>query len=200
MGPEYPFRKIRYPSGMAIPVTASWTNLAAGEKRERLLAAAEALFARDGLDAPMPAIAAAAGAGVGSLYRQFPSKEELVAALALKRLAHIDTELDAALAAAEPWAGLERFFWRVLEPYACDDLIAQAIATASEHTEVVAARDGVAAKVDRLLDAARVAGTVRPDATGLDVHLVFVAARAARGVEPDAWRRMVTLALDGLRV
>jgi AcrR family transcriptional regulator len=176
---------------MAIPAT--WTELSAGEKRERLLAAAEALFARDGLDAPMPAIAAAAGAGVGSLYRQFTSKEDLVGALALKRLAHIDGELDVALAGDGSWAVLERFFWRVLEPYAADDLVARAIASAAGDTEVVAARDAVTAKLQRLLDATD-AGV-----TTLDVHLVFVAARAARAHEPEAWPRMVTLVLAGLR-
>src|SRR4051812_23693421 len=110
---------------MVIPV--QWTGLSADKKRERLLAAAEALFARDGVSAPMPAVAAAAGIGVGSLYRQFASKEELVAALARKRMHHVEEELDASLALPDAWNGIEQFLWRVLEPYACDDLITQAI-------------------------------------------------------------------------
>ena len=55
---------------MSIPYQASevcWSDLSAEEKRARLLAAAGEVFARDGLDAPMPAIAAAAAAGVGSV-------------------------------------------------------------------------------------------------------------------------------------
>ncbi len=65
---------------------ACWSDLDAAEKRLRLLRAAGEVFARDGLDAPMPAVAAAAGAGVGSVYRQFPSKHDLLAALVVERL------------------------------------------------------------------------------------------------------------------
>jgi AcrR family transcriptional regulator len=182
---------------MAIP--EQWSGLTADAKRERLLAAAEALFAREGLAAPMPAVAAAAGAGVGSLYRQFPSKEELVAALALKRMAHVEAALDAALTLEDAAAGVELFLWQILEPYACDDLVAQAIASLSGD-RIDAAKNAVTAKMERLLEAARAQGGIRPDITPLDVHLVIVGARAARSVEPDAWRRMVELALNGLRI
>jgi AcrR family transcriptional regulator len=64
---------------------ACWSNLDPQEKRSRLLLAAGEVFAREGLDAPMPAIAAAAGAGIGSVYRQFSSKRELLAALVVER-------------------------------------------------------------------------------------------------------------------
>ncbi len=63
-----------------------WSGLSTEEKHERILCAAGRVFARDGLDATMPAVAAAAGAGVGSLYRQFPSKRDLLAALVIRRL------------------------------------------------------------------------------------------------------------------
>jgi AcrR family transcriptional regulator len=52
---------------MAIP---PWSELTVEEKRSRTLAAADTLFARDGLDVAMPVLAAAVGAGVGSIYRQ----------------------------------------------------------------------------------------------------------------------------------
>jgi AcrR family transcriptional regulator len=52
----------------------AWALLDPEAKRARLLKAAGEVFARDGLDTPMPVVAAAAGAGVGSVYRQFPSK------------------------------------------------------------------------------------------------------------------------------
>jgi AcrR family transcriptional regulator len=182
---------------MSIP--PEWTGLSPAEKRERLLGAAEALFARDGLAAPMPAVAAAAGAGVGSLYRQFASKEDLVVALARQRMEHVRGALDAALAEPDAWTGFENFVWAILEPYACDELIAQAIASVSGDAELEAARDAVTVKIGRLLDRALEQGTIRTDITPQDVHLVIVAARAARTVEPDAWRRMLELALDALR-
>ena len=70
--------------------------------------AAERVFAEHGLDAPMPAVARAAGAGVGSLYRQFASKDELVAALAERRLTRIGVRLEDALAQPAGLAGAAR--------------------------------------------------------------------------------------------
>src|SRR5258706_8505106 len=89
------------------PEPAQWSTLDAGSKRRRLLEAAEVVFARDGLDAPVPAIAAAAGAGIGSIYRAFACKQDIVAALAVERLAWFTREADAALAARDAGAALQ---------------------------------------------------------------------------------------------
>src|SRR5256885_16287003 len=89
---------------MAIPASAKrepWAALDAESKRRRLVEAAEAVFARDGLDAPVPAIAAEAGAGVGSGYRAFASQEDLIAALAVERLQWVTRAGAAALSAAQ---------------------------------------------------------------------------------------------------
>ena len=80
----------------------------------------------------MPAIARAAGAGVGSVYRQFASKDELVAALAERRLATLQAALDDALAGDDAWAGLQAFVWRALGDDGSDDVAAQAIASSSD--------------------------------------------------------------------
>ena len=66
-----------------------WTTLDPASKTERLLSAAAEVFARQGLDAPMSEVADAAGAGVASVYRRFPSKRELLAALVVRRLEQI---------------------------------------------------------------------------------------------------------------
>src|SRR4051794_29987141 len=97
--------------GMAIPVSSSpvdveverdadsvpWAALDPASKRERLLGAAERVFHRHGIDAPVPAIAAAAGVGVGSVYRAFASKDDILAALAVERLEWFTKEAQAAL-------------------------------------------------------------------------------------------------------
>lgn len=179
----------------------AWADLAPDAKRTRLLAAAQQVFAEQGLDAPMPAIARAAGAGVGSLYRQFASKDDLVAALAEGHLARLQVRLAEALEEDDAWVALERLLWEVLGDSAADDVSAKALHLAADNgaAEVSAGREHVRALLDTLVSRAREQGTMRADATRLDISLVINAARAVRRLEPDAWRRMVELGLDGLR-
>jgi AcrR family transcriptional regulator len=187
---------------MAIPPpaeTAGWGALDAPAKRARLLAVSHRVFARDGLDAPMPALAAAAGIGVGSLYRQFPSKRELLAALVIERLEEVTVDVEAALASpAGPWAALTAFLWDHSERVVGDDVLAEAIAATQVDPEVRRVRAGSMAALQRLLDAAKRDGDARADATVLDVRLIFAAARAAEGVESGAWRRALELGIDSL--
>src|SRR6201995_1103618 len=91
---------------MMIPATqpeatsgrCGWTQLDPAAKRERLLAAATDVFARDGLDAPMSVVADAAGAGVASVYRLFESKRELLAALVVRRMEALTSATEEAIA------------------------------------------------------------------------------------------------------
>jgi AcrR family transcriptional regulator len=176
-----------------------WTRLDAAQKRARLLHAAGEVFARDGLDAPMPVIAAAAGAGVGSVYRQFPSKRDLLAALVVERLKDARAGAEAALASpAGAWTALTGLLWTLAERQAADDVLGEAMATVSEHPAVAQALASTTAALERLLVAARAQGRLRNDATTLDLRLLFAATRAAGQLQPGAWRRMLELGLDAL--
>ncbi|MCW3014586.1 MAG: regulatory protein TetR [Solirubrobacterales bacterium] len=185
---------------MIIPPPVAWAELDAAAKRARLLEAARELFAREGLGAAMPAVAAAAGAGVGSVYRQFADKDDLVAALVLQRLAEILDEIDGTSPTAEPFGDVAGMVWRVIETGdGCDDMMTEAIAATSDRPDVSDARADVAAGIERLLDRARVEGTLRPDAVVQDVRLLFAAVRGADRVAPGGGRRIAELLLDGLR-
>ena len=182
-----------------LPV-AGWSELDGKEKRERLLAAAGEVFARDGLAAPMPAIAAAAGAGMGSVYRQFPSKRDLLAALVIQRLGEAEDGADAALASSEgPWVALTGLLWTLAERQVGDDVLGEAMATVSEHPAVQAALTRTTEALERLLAAARSEGRLRADANSLDLRLLFAATRAAGALEQGAWRRMLELGIDALQ-
>lgn len=202
----YSALSVDYDSGMPIPTRDSgaqtapaWADLAAAEKRERLLAAAGEVFAREGIEAPMPAVAAAAGAGVGSVYRQYPSKEDLLAALVVRRLDTVAADIEASLAAkAEPWESFVALMWRLADRQAADDVAAEAIATVSGHQEVAERAALCEQRLERLLEAARRSGRLRADASAADVRLVLAAVRATRRREPGGWRRMLELGLDGL--
>src|ERR1022692_4787605 len=188
------------PTSVATAQTVcEWPALSPEAKRERLLGAAAEVFARDGLDAPMPAVAAAAGAGVASVYRQFPSKHELLAALVTRRLEQI---ADAARSAAERdgdrWSALTEMLWTTVEGQAADDFLGEARGAVAEHPDVISAADRATGAIDLLLAGARAEGRLRADATTLDLRLLFAATRAAKQVEPEEWPRMLELLIDAL--
>ena len=185
---------------MGIPVSeAEWASLEPLAKRERLLSAAAVVFSRDGLDAPMPTIAAAAGAGVASVYRQFPSKQDLLAELVVRRLDQIAA--GAERAAAEPgerWSVLTALLRTLVEQQASDQFLGEAILRVETNPVVRAATSRATDALEQLLAAARVEGRLRSDATTSDLRLIFAATRAARRIEPHAERRMLQLLIDGL--
>jgi AcrR family transcriptional regulator len=181
------------------PTTVCWSELDAGDKRARLLRAAGEVFASDGLSAPVPAIAAAAGAGVGSVYRQFPSKHDLVAALVVERLREARADARAALASPDgAWPALIALLWTLAARQASDVVLGEAMATVSEHSSVQEALAQTTEALGRLLAAAQAEGRLRADATTLDLRLLFAATRAAAQLEPQAWRRMLELGIDAL--
>jgi AcrR family transcriptional regulator len=186
---------------MAIPVPAErrpWAALDAEGKRRRLVEAAETVFARDGLDAPVPAIAAEAGAGVGSVYRAFASKDELISALAVERLQWFTREADAALSGADPAGALEAVLRAVVERDSRDRVLSSALETAFERPEVAPVRAEAMEACERLLARAAEAGRARDDVTPDDVRLLLVGTRAAERVSPGAGERLLELMLSGL--
>jgi AcrR family transcriptional regulator len=176
-----------------------WPQLGPDAKRERLLSAAGRLFARDGLSAPMPAVAAEAGAGVASLYRRFPSKRELLAALVIRRMEQFELAAHAAIArGGDRWSALTELLWTMVEQASADDFLGEARMLVDDHPGVVEAGERAGAATEELLAAARAEGRLRADATVLDIHLLFAATRAAKHVEPAAWRRTLELFIDAL--
>jgi AcrR family transcriptional regulator len=181
-------------------LACQWTKLDAGAKRERLLCAAAEVFAAEGIDASMPAVAVAAGAGVASVYRQFPSKRELVAALVVRRLDQIAQEAaQTAESAGDRFSALKEMLWKIVERQAYDDFLGDARVHVAGDPDVEAATERASAALERLLVAARAEGRLRPDASSLDLRLLFAATRAAKQVEPAAWRRTLELFIDALQ-
>ena len=186
---------------MTIPATGGtrWASLDAAAKRERLLCAAGEVFAAEGLGASMPAIAAAAGAGVASVYRQFPSKHELLAALVTRRLDQIADEAALAVASDDDrWPALVAMLWKIVERQSYDDLLGEARVVVGDHPDVDRATRRTTQALEELLATARAEGRLREDATTLDLRLLFAATRAAKQVEPAAWRRTLELFIDSL--
>jgi AcrR family transcriptional regulator len=188
------------PSPESPPLPAAeWTALEVDAKRERLLEAAGDVFVRQGLEAPMSEVAEAAGAGVASVYRRFPSKRELLAALVVRRLEQTgEAARDACRSEGDRWSALTKMVRTLVERQSADNFLGTALGAVADHPDVVAAYEHASEALERMLEAARAEGRLRSDATPLDLRLLFAATRAARQVEPEHWPRMLELMIDAL--
>ena len=189
---------------MAIPAETDrervpWSTLDVVAKRARLLAAAETVFARDGLDAPVPAIAAEAGVGVGSVYRAFASKDDIVAALAVDRLVWFETEARAAAAGADPGAGFEALLRAIVARSVADRVLSSALSSAMDRPDLAPARAAAREACELLLARVTEQGTFRSDLSTDDVGVVLAGVRAAEANARGTGGRLLELTLGGLR-
>ncbi len=176
----------------------------ARRNREKVLAAASAAFAETGLDAQIDDIARRAGVGVGTVYRHFPTKEALVAALAEAHFERLADIVEGSAVAGEPWDALCAGIWRCAEMTAGDAALCEVIGGHPNAMQTAALGElRLEAATRRLIDGARAQGTIREDATVDDVRTIMcgfghvAAAQRAGGLQD--WRRYLTIALDGLR-
>jgi len=176
----------------------------AERNRQRILKAASEVFNERGLEVSLDEIARHAGVGVGTVYRRFRTKEELVEALFVDRIDSIASIAEEALRATDPWSGLVSFMEQMAEMMAGDLGLRQMLMFATYGQDRVAyARQRNAPLVHRLVERAQAAGQLRTDLRQTDIpFIVFILAEAtqlAHSACPGIWRRYLTLILDGLR-
>jgi AcrR family transcriptional regulator len=176
----------------------------AERNRQRILKAAAEVFTERGLDVSLDEVARHAGVGVGTVYRRFGTKEELVEALFVDRIEEMAGLAEEAAKAPDPWSGLVCFMERAAELMAGDVGLRQMLMFATYGGDSTwYARQRNAPLVRRLLERAQAAGQVRSDLGPTDIpFIVFVlteAAQFARQISPEIWRRYLTLVIDGLR-
>jgi AcrR family transcriptional regulator len=184
---------------MTVPVQP-WTSLSAQDKRSRALEVANDLFAREGLDTPMPTLAEALGVGVGSIYRQVGSKQDLIAALVIRRSQILKARFEAALERPDAWQALVDATHETVDD-CMDDALSQTAwdeaAYASE--EVRQARSEATQALTELVERARAEGALRDDASHEDLRIAFFALRDLRSVGPQAAHRLADLVLRGMQ-
>ncbi|MGH3151269.1 MAG: TetR/AcrR family transcriptional regulator [Streptosporangiaceae bacterium] len=176
----------------------------AARNRAAIIEVAREVFAEQGLEAPLEAIAARAGVGIATLYRRFPSREKLVAAALVEQVGAYAEAAERALAAADPWAGFAGFVAHICELQAGDRGLSELLSmtlSADEHIERL--RRDANDLIVRVIDRAKAQGMLRRDFAGEDLVLLLIATAAVMDVTrqdaPDAWRRFVALSLDAFR-
>lgn len=176
----------------------------AERNRRRILDAARVVFADRGLSGSHDDIAREAGVGVGTVYRRFPDKEQLIDALFEARIEEIADVARAATAHPDPWEALVGFLMRTQELQSQDRGLKELVLGGSRGAErALAARALIAPLAAQVLQRARDAGVVRSDFELTDLPMLQLAigtiAESSRDIAPDAWRRMMMIVIDGLR-
>jgi AcrR family transcriptional regulator len=168
-----------------------------------VLEAARDVFTAQGAAAPISVVAERAGVGMGTLYRRYGSKTELLQRLCVLAMEQTLAAADEALRAGEPWSGLAGYV------RACVELRSGALASLAGQIETTAemlstARRSMARTADIVARAHR-DGSLRADVTALDITWLIeqFSRRPPDPVDPDEERnvraRLVAIALDGLR-
>jgi AcrR family transcriptional regulator len=167
-----------------------------------LLKAAMAVFAKSGVDAPVRDIAEKAGVGVGTVYRHFPQRSDLIVAVFRQE---VDACADAAAELAAkypPTEALARWMQRFVDFIATKRGLAAALHSGdSAYEPLPAYYDGkLRPALAALLNRAVAAGEIREGVAPGDLLSAVVSlCRPAYDVAPDHTRRMVALLIDGLR-
>lgn len=176
----------------------------AERNRERVLGAARELFAQRGLEATLNDVAHHAGVGVGTVYRRFATKQELLDAIFESGIDQIVALAESALDRENSWDGFVWFVEQLCELTATDRGLREMVySTAYGGYPVDCARLRLVPPISKLFERARADGYLRTDAHHTDMPILGMLAGTvsewAGHVEPELWRRYVALLLDGLR-
>lgn len=179
------------------------TRADAVRNRARVVAAAAAVFAERGVEAGVPEIAARAGVGKATVYRSFPTKEQLIAAVVIERVEDFERRTRERLGDADAWATLTELFVEGAERQCADRAITAGMSGGIELPALVAARASLWEAVGLLMDSAKRQGRMRADARPADLRVLWAGTArllAADGVDdPAEWRRYAALVIDALR-
>ncbi|UUV30012.1 TetR family transcriptional regulator [Amycolatopsis roodepoortensis] len=185
---------------------------AEAERNDRvLLEAAREVLASDGAHATVAAIAARARVGIGSLYRRYPTKEQLFQQLSVLAVEQWAEALDRGLAHDDPWAGLAEFV------SACVEFGQGSLGPIAGTIEITERMRAISRKADQSLDAlvarAHESGALRPEVTAVDLTLLVEQLGRSPLIDQlrrqgrddllpaatDARKRIIAIALNGLR-
>jgi AcrR family transcriptional regulator len=176
----------------------------AERNRLRILEAAGRVFAERGLGATLDDIARAAGVGVGTVYRRFPDKGTLIDALFAQRIEALCDIAEEALEIPDAWEALSFYFEKASQLQARDRGLKELLSCSTHGGEpVVAAKARLRVSVTSIFDRAKAARVLREDVSPFDSPMIAMMLGAvmdrSREVEPDLWRRYLSLILDGMR-
>jgi AcrR family transcriptional regulator len=175
----------------------------ARRNREKVLSAARAVFSEHGREAQIDDVARRAGVGVGTVYRHFPTKEALIEALMVASFEAIAREAEAALEVEDPWEAFASVLWKGAEIMSADRALSEVFASIPGAMEsAMPTVQGLTESMTKVIARAQEAGVLRPDLIVDDIPMVMCGIGSATKKDHrcrQAWRRHLSIVLDGLR-
>jgi AcrR family transcriptional regulator len=175
----------------------------ARRNRQAVIAAAKKLFAERGLEAQMPDVARTAKVGVGTVYRHFQTKDELIAALVAERFERLADKAREALQTQDAWEGICTFIRFSAQIQADDRGLCEVMGSRPEVMDAAAREVELPTLCDQLVTRAQRAGQLRRDLGWEDIPMIACGlgriTQANVGPATGRWPRLVEIILDGLR-
>ncbi|CRZ17894.1 TetR/AcrR family transcriptional regulator [Mycolicibacterium neworleansense] len=176
----------------------------AERNRQRVLDAARELFAEKGLEATLNDVARYANVGVGTVYRRFATKEELIEAIFVDGMEQLTALAETALQHEDSWQGFAWYVEKMCEITATDRGLREiAFSKSYGGDRVKACQEGLVPVLGKLVERAQSDGYLRPELSSTDMPLFGLlsgtVSEFAGHVDPELWRRYVAMLLDGMR-
>lgn len=175
----------------------------ARRNRERVLSAAEEVFAESGVKAPVEEVARRAGVGVGTVCRNFPTKHALIEAVVGAMYESLLQEIEVAAADPDPARAFERFVMGLPEFQSRHRALSDQMANENMAASNAGPKEQVLRAISDLVARAQAAGAIRADIGPGDVSMLFAGVAHATAIagelQPVLRERFVRIILDGLR-
>jgi len=170
--------------------------------RSRVLAAAEQVFVARGTSVSTEEVARAAGVGIGTVFRHFPTKAALIEAVFRERLRRFGEEADELVGAEDAGEAIWVLLSRVAEVAAGKQAWADAFAATNLRDALTPAREQLPRALGSLLSRAQAEGAIRADVTVPELVALMLAVSRVPELDTDgaALRsRVLAIVFDGLR-
>ncbi|WP_027944399.1 TetR/AcrR family transcriptional regulator [Amycolatopsis taiwanensis] len=162
-----------------VPASGKPVRADAQRNRARILAAAEAVFAEGGPSASTEEVARRAGVAIGTVFRHFPTKKDLLAAIVKELMERLTAEVNSLVEVGDPATAFFEFFTRVVEQAAAKKSVVDLLAQAGVDLDVAKPVNALRQAIGALLAGAQRAGAVRDDVQLAEVMALLTATSQA---------------------
>jgi len=174
----------------------------ARRNRARILAAAEEVFSEQGASASTEEVASRAGVAIGTVFRHFPTKNDLLRAIMKDLLLRLTDEVNTLNTDGDPATALFAFFTRMVEQAAAKKTVVELLTRTGVEVQVAEPVQALRQGIHGLLTRAQQAGAVREDVRTAEVMALLTSTCQGAldaGWDADLQRRTLTIVFNGLR-